>query len=184
MTPKKKSLIPGALSEWVIVCVSALALLALALLGVPGAAYAQSSGFTLDRRTGTVLKRPVPDENTLARLVWSTMIALDNANRTDDYSVLYALGTTGFRRTNSIDQLRANFTVLRDNRVDVGRAILSTPSYYIPPEINQRGHLRLRGGFDYRPRSIRFDLIYAQEGGGWRINAVSVVEMSADAPKQ
>lgn len=155
---------------------------ALSLL-VSAPAIAQSSGYTLDTRSGTVLKRPVPDENTLARLVWSSMIALDQANRTGNYSVLYELGTTAFQRNNSPDQLRATFTALRTNRVDVGRAVLNSPNYYIPPDIDQRGQLRLRGGFDYRPKSIRFDLLFAQEGGGWRINGISVVEMSADAPR-
>ena len=45
------------------------------------------------------------------------------------------------------------------------------------------GTLRLRGGFDYRPKSIRFDVLYKQVGGGWRIHALSVVEMDASAPK-
>lgn len=160
-----------------------LGLVAALSLLVSAPALAQNSGYTLDTRSGTVLKRPVPDENTLARLVWGTMIALDQANRTGNYSVLYELGTTAFQRNNSPDQLRATFTALRTNRVDVGRAVLNSPNYYIPPDIDQRGQLRLRGGFDYRPKSIRFDLLFAQEGGGWRINGISVVEMSADAPR-
>jgi len=41
-------------------------------------------------RSAPPYSEAVPDENTLARLVWSTMVALDNANRTETYSVLYA----------------------------------------------------------------------------------------------
>jgi len=125
----------------------------------------------------------VPDENTLARLVWSTMVALDNANRTENYTVLRSLGTDAFRVRNSSAQLAVNFGDLRNNRVDIGRAILSSPTYYIPPQITPQGYLRLRGGFDYRPKSIRFDLLYSLEGGGWRITAMSVVEMDSNAPK-
>ncbi len=125
----------------------------------------------------------VPDENTLARLVWSTMIALDNANRTANYSVLYGLGSPDFQRRHSPDTLARSFTALRQNRVDVGRAILTTPSYYIPPQILSDGSLRLRGGFDYRPNSIRFDLVYKNIGGGWSLSAISVVELDANSPK-
>ncbi len=148
-------------------------------------AAAQGSGITLgpDMRAQQPVSRAVPDENTLARLVWGTMVALDNANRTENYSVLHTLGSTGFQRANSAGQLSRNFAALRAKRVDIGRAVLSTPSYYIPPRVDAEGKLRLRGGFDYRPQSIRFDIIYAQERGGWRIDALSVVQMRADAPK-
>jgi len=125
----------------------------------------------------------VPDENTLARLVWSTMIALDNANRTENYTVLYSLGSPEFKQRNSPQKLAQNFSALRQKRIDIGRTILSTPSYYIPPAILSDGSLRLRGGFDYRPKSVRFDLIYSNIGGGWRIKALSVVEIAATAPK-
>ena len=151
------------------------------LMGAPPAAFAQSRP-----STPVPASRPnitVPDENTLARLVWSTMVALDNANRTENYTILNNLGTTAFRRRNSPAQLADNFSDLRANRVDIGRAILSSPTYYIPPQITAQGHLRLRGGFEYRPKSIRFDLLYSLEGGGWRITAMSVVEMDANAPK-
>ncbi|MGB6230222.1 MAG: hypothetical protein WBF53_08855 [Litorimonas sp.] len=147
---------------------SGLVLIAVLLLGSPASAQTPA----------------VPDENTLARLVWGTMVALDNANRTGNYSVLHGLGTDEFQAQNSTRQLVGTFAPLRRNRVDVGRAILSTPTYYIPPAVTRDGDLRLRGGFDYRPKSIRFDLIYSLERGAWRITAMSVVEMDANAPKR
>lgn len=125
------------------------------------------------------LRSPIPDENTLARLVWTTMVALDNANRTSNYSVIHALGSPDFQRRNSPAQLEQSFTELRQNRVDVGRAILMTPSYYIPPQILDDGSLRLRGGFDYRPKSIRFDLVFKNIIGGWSLSAISVVEIDS-----
>lgn len=128
-------------------------------------------------------QQSVPDENTLARLVWATMVALDNANRTNNYSVLNNLGTPNFQRSNSAQRLSEIFTELRRNRVDIGRTILSSPNYYIPPEILSDGSLRLRGGFDFRPKSVRFDLIYKRVNGGWQLNAISVVEVDAAMPK-
>jgi len=156
-------------------------LIAATLIGTTPAAFGQSQPQPSARPAISVIR--VPDENTLARLVWSTMVALDNANRTENYSVLNSLGTTAFKRRNSPAQLSNNFRDLRANRVDIGRAILSSPTYYIPPQITSQGHLRLRGGFDFRPNSIRFDLLYSLEDGGWRITAMSVVEMDANAPK-
>ena len=111
------------------------------------------------------------------------MVALDNANRTDTYDVLHRLGTPEFQRRNPPPALRTLFADLRANRVDVGRAVTLSPTYYTPPAFMPDGRLRLRGGFEQRPRAVRFDLIYRQVGGGWRIDAVSVVEMDANAPR-
>lgn len=111
------------------------------------------------------------------------MIALDNANRTDNYTVLYLLGSPGFRASNSPERLRAAFARLRENRVDVGRALLISPSYYMPPAIDDKGRLRLRGGFDFRPKSIRFDILFVRTGTSWRLHALSVVEMDVNAPR-
>jgi len=159
------------------VCLLALGLLSSGL--VPQVSVAQ----TTYQNQRVAYQQAVPDENVLARLVWSTMIALDNANRTNNYSVLSSLGSPDFQSLNTPQRLSEIFLDLRRNRVDIGRTILSTPSYYRPPEILSDGTLRLRGGFDYRPKSIRFDLIYANIGGGWQITAISVVEMDAGAPK-
>ncbi|RKQ69654.1 hypothetical protein DES40_2458 [Litorimonas taeanensis] len=151
------------------------------------AAFAQNSVQSPARAQGqspAQIRPALPDENTLARLVWSTMIALDNANRTNNYTVLNQLGSPQFQQVNTPSQLSELFSELRRNRIDIGRSILSTPNYYRPPEILSDGTLRLRGGFDFRPKSIRFDIIYSNIGGGWRINALSVVEMDAAAPKR
>lgn len=139
----------------------------IALGAVSPGAYAQSA----------------PDENVSARLVWSTMIALDNANRTGNYSVLHALGSPDFQAQHSPQSMSRNFAGLRNSRIDVGRAIMTKPVYYLPPTINQNGELRLRGAFEYRPQSIRFDLIYQNMNGGWRLHAISVAQMDFDAPK-
>lgn len=159
-------------------CALALGLMSFSL--APQTANAQAA---TKQSQPTSYRQIVPDENVLARLVWSTMITLDNANRTNNYSVLYSLGSPNFQRQNSPERLSNIFSNLRQNRVDVGRTILSTPNYYQPPTILADGTLRLRGGFDYRPKSVRFDLIYANLGGGWQITAISVVEMDANAPK-
>ncbi|WP_162176873.1 hypothetical protein [Hyphomonas chukchiensis] len=125
----------------------------------------------------------VPDETGLARLVWSTMVTLDNANRTGNYDVLQQLGTPQFQKANSPKALAGVFAPLRNRRVDVGRAILITPTYYLEPALDFEGNLRLRGAFEYRPSAIRFDLLYRNVDGGWRIHAISVAEMDVDAPR-
>ena len=91
------------------------------------AAVILTAGMTLARAD------TVPDETGLARLVWSTMVTLDNANRTGNYDVLQQLGSTEFQKANSPKALAGAFAPLRNRRVDVGRAILITPTYYLEP---------------------------------------------------
>lgn len=146
-------------------------LLAGSVCALAAPAWAQSSA------------RSVPPARTLARLVWTVLITLDNANRLDDYSILRRLGSPGFQRGNSAAALSARFAGLRNARVDVGRVIHQNPQFFIPPSIDAQGRLRLRGGFDDRPRQIRFDMVFARDGGAWRLDALSVVDMDSDAPR-
>jgi len=120
-------------------------------------------------------RAPMPDEAGRARLVWSAMVALDHANRTGNYSVLHALGSPGFQQRNSVAALADLFKRLRERRVDVGRAVLASPRFHIPPEIDQDGVLRLRGSFDFRPKALGFDLLF-EWAPGWQLLGISVVE--------
>jgi hypothetical protein len=104
------------------------------------------------------------------------MIALDNANRTGDYSILHALGAPGFQASNSVGSLYDTFRNFRDTQTDLGRSILVEPAYYLPRTIDSKGLLRLRGGFETRPMAIRFDLMFQQVDGAWRLLAISVIE--------
>ena len=120
-----------------------------------------------------------------ARLAWSTMITLDNANRTGDYSVLHALSAPNFQTNNTVGSLYDSFRSLRENQVDIGRAILINPTFYIPPAVDKNGLLRLRGGFETRPMAIRFDILFERSNTGWHIFALSVIETesSTKAPR-
>ena len=124
-----------------------------------------------------------PDLSICARLVWTAMVEIDSANRTGNYSVLRALGSRSFQAANDEARLAAIFKPLRDRYVDLGRAILLEPTYYIPPSVDAAGQLRLRGGFESRPSSLRFDFIFVFEDGGWALQAASVLETSASSPR-
>lgn len=107
------------------------------------------------------------------------MIALDNANRTGDYSILHALGAPGFQTNNTVGSLYDTFRGFRESRTDLGRAILIEPTYYLPRTIDDKGLLRLRGGFETRPMALRFDIMFQQVDGAWRILALSIIEQAS-----
>lgn len=115
---------------------------------------------------------PVPDSIVLAKLLWSTMSAIDQANKTGNYSVLRDLGSPAFQQSNDAGRLAAIFATIRQQRLDLSDTLLFEPWYEYPPGF-QGPLLRLRGGFRMRPTSVQFDLLYRWDNG-WRIEGVAI----------
>jgi hypothetical protein len=114
----------------------------------------------------------MPDERSLARLLWSTMAAVDHANKTGNYSVLRALGSPGFQVANNDPTLHRIFAGIRNQRIDLSETLIVEPVFEFPPAI-VNGMLRMRGGFRFRPQGIEFDLLY-EFSNGWRLHAVAI----------
>lgn len=137
----------------------------------------------LDAQARPAAAAPVPDQSTLSKLLWSTMAAVDQANKTGNYSVLRDLGSSGFQANNNAASLAAVFASIRAQRLDLSDTLLVAPSYEFPPAITQPGILRMRGRFPMRPTAVAFDLLY-EWNQGWRLHGVAIlpVAMNAAAP--
>ena len=119
--------------------------------------------------------QPVPSAIELSKMVWSTMLAIDHANRAGNYSVLRDLGAPGFQANNDAAQLASIFASLRSQGVDLSNTVLLAPSYSAAPAIIAPGVLRLQGTFGLRPTAISFDLYYQWDAGRWKLFGVSIV---------
>lgn len=115
-----------------------------------------------------------PDIQTVDKLVWSTVAAIDHGNVTGNYSVLRDLGAPAFQANNNAATLAGVFAQVRNERIDLSNTLLLAPSYEFPPGI-VNGMLRARGAFGLRPTAIRFDLLYANVAGRWQLFGVAVV---------
>lgn len=116
-----------------------------------------------------------PDLQTVNKLVWSTIAAVDHGNVTGNYSVLRDLGAPGFQANNNAASLAGVFQAVRNQRIDLSNTLLLTPSYEFAPTIVDGGLLRVRGAFGLRPTAIRFDLLFANAGGRWLLFGIAVV---------
>jgi hypothetical protein len=114
----------------------------------------------------------LPDGVYLAKLLWSTMAAIDHANRTGNYSVLRELGSVDFKTSNNVAALAAIFAGVRNQHIDLSDTLLFEPVYEFPPRI-EGGMLRMRGAFRMRPTGVEFDLLY-DYNNGWRLHAVAI----------
>ena len=117
---------------------------------------------------------PPPDRAETARLVWTTLIAVDHANRTGNYSVLRDLGAPGFRQANDAARLAAIFAKLRDPDIGLGRAVLYAPEYTQPPSIQESGMFRVSGVIPMRPEGVLFDMLFQHVDGEWRLFGIGI----------
>ncbi len=115
---------------------------------------------------------PVPDHLALTKLIWSTMAAVDQANKTGNYSVLNGLGSPAFQANNSPPALAAVFARIRLQRIDLADTFLVEPILEFPARI-EGGLLRIRGAFRMRPTGVQFDLLY-QWDGTWKLHGVAI----------
>ena len=122
---------------------------------------------------------PLPDQAELAGLVWSTLIALDQANRTGNYTVLRDLGAPGFRQANTAADLSQIFAAIRAQDPGLGRVLSAEPVYTEPPRLTDAGQLYLSGRFAGRPQGISFEMLFEAQGGGWLLFGLSVAPLGS-----
>jgi len=113
------------------------------------------------------------DRNGLLILTKSTLIALDQANKTGNYSVLRDLAAPSFAAANNPARLAEIFASLRRDRVDLSGVLVLDPQLTIMPEINADGMLHFAGFFPSAPNQINFEFLFAPVDGQWRLFGVS-----------
>jgi hypothetical protein len=110
------------------------------------------------------------------------LLALDQANKTGNYSVLRDLGAPGFQEANTTARLSEIFARLRNEKLDLSGVSVLEPQLSLLPQIDSNGMMRMAGFFPSVPMQIKFDLVYAPVSGQWRLFGIGVnVERSMPA---
>ena len=122
----------------------------------------------------------LPDPFRLDMLIRSTLIALNQANESGNYTVFRDLAASAFQGANSAADLSELFGPLRRQRIDIMPIIFVPPKPTQPPSIDERGHLRLVGYFPTQPLQVNFDLTFQQAGAEWKLYAISVAPVPAE----
>ena len=94
----------------------------------------------------------LPDAFKLNLLIRSSIIALNQANQTGNYTVLQDLGAPAFRASNNSVRLAQIFSALRQRQLDLTPVLFFTPKLVTEPQINANGLLRLVGFSRRRPK--------------------------------
>lgn len=112
--------------------------------------------------------------NTVVAMIKGTIIALQQANMTGNYSVLRDLGTPLFRERFDQTGLALVFYNLRQRKIDLTPVLFLAPSLTKNPEFNKDSELVLSGFFPTQPLQIQFELRFMHLDGIWRLAGIGV----------
>lgn len=116
----------------------------------------------------------MPDPYKLNMLIRTSIIALNHANKTGNYTVLRDLAAPIFQQTNNAARLAEIFANLRKRRLDLSPIMFFQPKLVRQPVIDKRGLLRLTGFFETRPEQISFDMLFQFVGKEWRLFGIAI----------
>jgi len=115
-------------------------------------------------------------------LIRSTLLTLNDANRTGNYTVLRDLAAPTFQAKNTAADLGAGFIDLRRRGIDLYPVALAAPQLSTAPYLDPNRMLRLTGLFPTRPLQINFDLTFQNVDNQWRLYGLSVATPQAAEP--
>lgn len=118
--------------------------------------------------------RPTPSQLELSKLLWSTVAAVDHANKSGNYSVLRDISAQGFQVNFNPARLTEVFSSIRSLNIDLSNALLVPPTYYEAPQLVSNDVFRVRGVFQMRPISIGFDMYFQWEQGRWKLFGIDL----------
>lgn len=126
-------------------------------------------------RTAQPASKPAQiDRNGVLILIRSTLLAVDQANKTGNYTVLRDLGAPGFQGANTTAHLGDVFANLRNQNLDLSAVAVLEPQLTMVPTIEPSGMMRMTGYFPSAPMQINFNLLYEPAAGRWRLYGVAI----------
>src|SRR5215470_9150055 len=143
-----------------------------------GAFFVALCGALAAGQAGAAETRPPPkpaniDRNGVLILVRSTLLALDHANKTGNYTVLRDLGAPAFQ-VNTAARLAEIFANERRDSLDLSGVAAIDPQLSLLPQIEANGFMHLAGFFPSVPKQVNFEMMFAPVEGQWRLFGLSV----------
>lgn len=137
--------------------------------------HAQQVATTEKSPTPAAAPRPAPiDRNGALILVRSSIIALQQANDTNNYRVLYEMSAPGFQSKTPPTKLAENFASLRSAKLDLSAVAVLEPQWTISPQVNGSGEMRMAGYFPSAPMQVNFDLQFTPIDNRWKLLGLTV----------
>jgi hypothetical protein len=117
----------------------------------------------------------LPSAETIVILIRTTLLSLNDAMRTGNYTVLRDVASPSFREANTAGRLYQIFADVAAKNIDLAAVAILGPQLQQAPSIDQNKHLHISGYFAGNPIQLNFDLIFEPVNGQWRLFGLSVV---------
>ena len=116
---------------------------------------------------------PVPPIELVVLMMRASIIALDQANKTNNYTVLRAMAGPSLQ-AHTPEELSKTFALLRDKQIDLSPVLVTKPWMSANPAIEANGYLRLAAIFPTQPLSIACVVEMQPVAGFWRLASISI----------
>jgi hypothetical protein len=126
-------------------------------------------------------KLPVPPAEKLVLLIRLSLLTLNDAVQSGNYTVLRDRGGPSFRQANSAAGLSRVFAGLETRRPDLAAVAIMTPQLTAAEIVGPEQRLHVTGTFPGAALQIGFDLTYEPADGHWQLFGISVGASPAQA---
>jgi hypothetical protein len=123
---------------------------------------------------GTASAQAMPTPLTQEVLIKASLLTLNDAIVTDNFTVLHARMSKPFRDQFPPDRLRGIFKSFVDGHADFDLIVAKAPIAVGESKIDAEGVLRLSGYFDTTPKKLNYDLGYIRSEGDWKLSKLNV----------
>ena len=116
----------------------------------------------------------IPSADVIVILIRSTLLSLNDALRTGNFTVLRDLASPSFHEANNAGRLHQIFSGLSAQRIDLSAVAILAPKLSLAPSIDRDKRLHIAGYFPGEPIQLDFELVFEAVAGQWRPFGISV----------
>ena len=116
----------------------------------------------------------MPNADKVVLLIRITLLTLNDALHTGNFTVLRDRASPSFQAANTAAKLSQIFASLTSQGIDLGPVAVLAPQLTEAPAIGEQNRLHLKGYFPGQPVQINFELLFEPVGDQWRLFGLSV----------
>jgi len=116
----------------------------------------------------------IPDDDDQDVLIRTTLMTFNDANMTNDYTVLLAKASKEFQSQFTVDKMASAFEAFRKNELYFEDVVTADYDSYEKAKIDNDGALVLAGVFKTDDMEVKYRLRFIQNNKIWKVAGINV----------